>query len=123
MIRTRRSGALLLIALGALATACAAPAPPPPNPPKAAAPDARPSPPTTGRIEIACEPESAKVLVDGQPQGLVSELAAKGGLELPLGLHRIEIAAEGYRTFRLELNLGAKRETIRVKLNRVDTRP
>ena len=67
--------------------------------------------------------DTATVMVDNQPRGTVSEIAARGGLQLERGLHRIEIAAEGFRTFRLELNLGEKREAIRVKLIRIDAKP
>lgn len=112
----------LLPPLLALVASCASPAPPPPVH-KAPAPDQGAPAVTTGRIEFACEPTTAMVTVDGQPRGTVGEIGPRGGLELERGLHRIEITADGYRTFRLELNLGEKRETIRVKLIRIDAKP
>jgi len=106
--------ARLIVLFALLLAACAAPATPPPaHPPPPPRADAAP-PAATGWIDLACEPEDARVVVDGEPRGTVKELS--GGLELPRGLHRIEIASEGYRSFRLELNLGEKREKIRVKL-------
>jgi hypothetical protein len=113
---------LLAAALLALVAGCASPAPPPPVH-KAPAPDQGAPKTTTGRIEFACEPATATVTVDGQVRGTVGEIGTRGGLELERGLHRIEIAADGFRTFRLELNLGEKRETIRVKLIRIDAKP
>jgi hypothetical protein len=115
---SRRAALALLLLVG-----CATPPPLPPAHKAPSQPDLGAPRSSSGRIVIGCEPDSARVMVDGDPRGSVAEIATAGGLELPRGLHRIEIAAEGYRTFRLELNLGEKPETIQVKLLRSDTKP
>jgi hypothetical protein len=69
-----------------------------------------------GRILFDCQPADARVAVDGREVGTAAEISRTGGLGLPQGLHRIEIAREGFRPFRIELNLGDKVETIRVQL-------
>ena len=70
----------------------------------------------TGRIVLDCTPPEAKVNVDGLDHGTAAEVARKGGLTLPLGLHRVEITLDGYRPFRFELILGDKPEQLKVSL-------
>ena len=74
----------------------------------------------TGRITFDCEPADAHVTVDGDAWGTAASIAARGGLELPQGLHRIEISRPGYRTFRFELILKDTPEKIEVRLKRAE---
>lgn len=73
----------------------------------------------TGRIDVRCTPAEAVVNVDGNDHGTAAEVAQKGGLVLPHGLHRLEISHPGYRTFRFELILGEKPEKLEVQLQPV----
>jgi len=77
----------------------------------------------TGRIIVDCTPASAVVNVDGQDHGEAGQIAARGGLTLPRGLHRIEISLPGHRPFRFELILGDKPETIKVQLQPLSQPP
>lgn len=84
-------------------------------------PDAAPPAAPSGRITFDCEPAEAQVVVDGSSLGTAAELVERGGAQLPMGHHRIEIKLDGYRTFRFELILGERTETIKVRLQRVDS--
>ena len=105
---------LLLVACSGCGPASKPPTVTPPRPDAAAAPA-----PRTGKILFYCEPSRATVTVDGTPRGTAAESAAQGGLVLPQGLHRLEVSLEGYRTYRLELNLGDRLERIEIKLQPV----
>lgn len=117
MERKRVAGALILVA--AIAAGCG-----PTGKQQIqsrAQPDAAPPQPT-GRITFDCQPPEAQVVVDGDVLGTVKQLVEQGGATLPQGLHRIEIKHEGYHTFRFELILKDKIETIQVQLQQVDKR-
>jgi hypothetical protein len=116
MIRLPLTAAAALLAL---ATACgerrpAELAPPPPAP----VPDAAPRAPARrlGRLWLDCKPDHATVIVDTAPRGSVREIATRGGLVLSLGVHRLEVRARGYRTYRLELNIVERPEHLVVQL-------
>jgi hypothetical protein len=85
--------------------------------PTAPTTDAAPAaPPTAGKVTFACEPAEAEIRVDGTSVGQAAAINARGGLPLPFGAHRFEIAHPEHETLRLELNIGEKPEVIRVKL-------
>jgi glucose/arabinose dehydrogenase len=110
------------LALAACAGGKAAPPPAAQAPdPAAPAPAARaPAPsaplPATG-LELAVEPATAEVLVDGEPRGLVDELAS-GVLGLPPGIYQVSLRAPGHVTWRAEVAVRAGRERIEVRLAR-----
>jgi glucose/arabinose dehydrogenase len=111
------------LALAACAGGRAAP-PPAATPP---APAAVPSPPPPGAapaaalpatgLELAVEPASAEILVDGEPRGAVADLAS-GVLRLAPGIYQVSLRAPGYVTWRAEVAVRAGRERIEVRLAR-----
>jgi hypothetical protein len=126
---TARSPSLLLAsALVAAATAalalgaCGPPAKGPTtgSPGSAAPADAggpsQAEPPSGARVLLECDPAETQVVIDGDARGPASRYATEGGLVLPRGLHRFEFTHPGYKTYRIELILAAKPETLRVKL-------
>ena len=116
--RAPRWAALLgPLGIAAFALHCSAAQHKVPERPTAPAADAAPAaPPSTGRVTFACEPLAAEVRVDGASVGPAAAINARGGLPLPFGPHRFEIAHPDHETLRLELNIGEKPEVIRVKL-------
>lgn len=114
------SGALVAL----LGSGCGPSAAPPPRtaPRMVGSPATQPAA-RSGRILLDCQPADAVVVVDGTQRGAVSEVARRGGLTLPLGLHRIEITRDGFRPYRLELSLGEKTETIQVQLTPNEAKP
>jgi hypothetical protein len=62
-------------------------------------------------------PADAEISIDGAPRGAVADLADRSGL-LPLapGIYQVSLKAPGYVTWRAEVALGAKVETIKVNL-------
>jgi len=105
-----------LSVLAVLLAACGSTGgPPAPVPP--------PTPSNTGRIEFDCQPAEAWVVVDGERRGTVAEISRQGGLVLPQRVHRFEVTREGFRPYRIELNLGGKPEIIRVRLDPMTTTP
>ncbi len=86
-------------------------------PAQATAPSVAP-PPATG-LELAVEPASAEILVDGESRGAVSSLAS-GVLGLPPGIYQVSLKASGYVTWRAEVAVRAGREKIEVRLARKD---
>ncbi|HEX9049174.1 MAG TPA: PEGA domain-containing protein [Anaeromyxobacter sp.] len=118
---SRIAVAAAALALAACAGGRAAPpaaARPPPSAAAAGAPVAVPARAlaATG-LELAVEPASAEVLVDGEPRGVVSELAA-GVLALAPGIYQVSLHAPGYVTWRAEVAVRAGREKIEVRLVR-----
>ncbi len=106
------------LALAACAGGKAAPPPAaasPAAPAPVAAPAARPLP-VTG-LELAVEPASAEILVDGESRGAVSALAS-GVLGLPPGIYQVSLKAPGYVTWRAEVAIRGGREKIEVRLAR-----
>ncbi len=100
---------------------CGAPATPPVKitpPVEPVAPAAAP-----GRIIFECDPPDAQVTVDGEARGTAAQISVQGGLTLPQGLHRFEISSPGFHPYRLELNLKAQTETIKIKLEADSQRP
>jgi hypothetical protein len=107
---------LALVASTVLTVDACGPTPKPPvtTPP---APDARAAPARRdGKIVFDCDPAEATITVDGTRRGTAAEIAARGGLVLPQGLHRFEVTLASYATYRIELNLGDKPERIGVRL-------
>jgi len=89
----------------------------PPKPlPKAT--DAGPPAPRVGELRIECDVPDATVTVDGEARGTVAAVSAAGGLRLAPGTHRLQLVREGYRTYRIELNVGARGESLKVKLQK-----
>jgi hypothetical protein len=99
---------LVIAACGPASTQKADPATKPPPTPKHTGP--------TGKIIFDCQPKEAVVVVDDHMTGTAAELEKRGGLVLPVGLHRIMVTADNHRPFRFELILEQKTEKIRVRL-------
>jgi hypothetical protein len=89
-----------------------APAAPPGPAPRA--PDAA----VTGLL-FAVDPPAAEISIDGAPRGAVADLADRNGL-LPLapGIYQVSLKAPGFVTWRAEVALGTKVESIKVNLVR-----
>ncbi len=111
------SAALALAACAGGKAAAPAGTPAPVAPAQATAPSVAP-PPATG-LELAVEPASAEILVDGESRGAVSSLAS-GVLGLPPGIYQVSLKASGYVTWRAEVAVRAGREKIEVRLARKD---
>lgn len=113
----RLAAAAAALALAACAGGKAAP-PPAAGPERAAAPAVQAAPaaplPATG-LELAVEPPGAEVYVDGQPRGVVSDLAS-GVLGLAPGIYQVSLKAPGHVTWRAEVAVRAGRERIEVRL-------
>ena len=68
---------------------------------------------------VSHQVRDAEVYVDGKRVAGLAEATAAPGLALSPGVHRVEIRAQGYRPFRLELKLVAdKTERLKVELMR-----
>jgi hypothetical protein len=122
VFRLAVASAALALAACAGGTAAPPPAakPPPVAPAEAAAPSPRASAlPATG-LELAVEPASAEVLVDGETRGVVSDLAS-GVLGLAPGIYQVSLRAPGYVTWRAEVAVRAGREKIDVRLARKES--
>jgi hypothetical protein len=74
----------------------------------------------TGSLRLRVNPSHARVYVDGALAGVASEFGGLSNhLELPAGMHEIELRAEGYATFRTQVDVRTGRtQTERVKLER-----
>lgn len=72
--------------------------------------------PATG-LELAVQPASAQVFVDGEPRAVVADLDG-GVLGLPPGIYQVSLSAAGYATWRAEVAVRAGRERIEVQLAR-----
>jgi len=105
----------LLIGIVALGVSCTKNTPPPKTADDVVPPPSNVEPPANILVSD-CEPKSAEVVVDGQSHGSVEELSKKGGVRVTTGVHRIEIRAPGHKAFRVELNIGDKPETLKIKL-------
>jgi hypothetical protein len=120
----KRSMVLLVTSLFLLGQGCGSAGNPPPQTPPPPIPDvAPPDPANQGLILFDCQPTESRITVDGIAQGTAAAISTKHGLHLPRGLHRIEIGKEGFKTFRVELNLGEQPEVISVQLRAVDQGP
>ena len=122
-MRSATKQVLLLVLVLALSLLFAAsgcgPATAPPRPTPPPAPDAGPPAPRGGLIFFECTPADAQITVDGTARGSAEEISRAGGLRLPIGLHRFEITRDGYRAYRIELNVADKPERLRVQLQPV----
>ncbi len=117
------AASLLLLALGS--TACGsgnkkAPAEPEQAAPGDAAPapmpDAAPAPSGPG-VELHIDHPDAEVLVDGERVGAAADLEAGGWfIGLEAGIHQIAVRKPGYKTWRAEVSVRDKTETIEVTL-------
>lgn len=94
------------------------PQPPVVNKAETKKPDASPSDSPGMRLRV--KPDTAEVLVDGRRIGLASEIAAKGGtIPLRPGIHRIVVRKKGHKTWRAEVVVRDKMETIQVNLEAI----
>jgi len=88
-----------------------------PTPALSAAPRA-PDAAVTGLL-FAVDPAAAEISIDGAPRGAVADLADRNGLlPLPPGIYQVSLKAPGFVTWRAEVALGAKVESIKVNLVR-----
>ncbi|MCA9667088.1 MAG: PEGA domain-containing protein [Myxococcales bacterium] len=119
-----RLAMLMLAATSSLAACPKQQTTPPPKPP-ASRPVAKAPPPPApgkGRIVIDCTPADAEVTIDGENKGTVSELGKHSGLEVDLGVRRVEVRKRGYQPFRIEIKVGERPEYLRVRLKRARQR-
>lgn len=74
-----------------------------------------------GTIRLKVDPEDAKVYIDGALVGTADEFdGLRHHLELDGGRHELELRAEGYETYKGDLNVEAgKTRTERVKLKKI----
>ncbi|MFQ5508165.1 MAG: PEGA domain-containing protein [Leptospirillia bacterium] len=61
-----------------------------------------------GGLQFLIVPDDAKVYVDAEYQGRVSEFRGENVLWLPRGLHAVEVSKDGYVTFfrQVQITLG-----------------
>ncbi len=87
----------------------------PPPPPKEVVPPA-PAPTGPGLI-VNVLPTDAELIIDGVSQGAVSKLALENGL-LPLkpGIYQVGLQRAGYVSWRAEVTVNDRPETIQVTL-------
>jgi PEGA domain len=96
---------------------------PPSTPPKLVPPpiDAAAAPAidalTKIGVALTVTPPDAEVLIDGVSYGKASELGAV--IELKPGLYTLQVAREGYRSYRVEFSVGEKTESFVVRLEQV----
>jgi hypothetical protein len=74
-----------------------------------------------GSIRVKASPETASVFVDGERVGKVADFdGLTNHLKLVAGIHVIEIRAEGYETYRSEVNVAdGKTLTERATLKKI----
>ena len=73
----------------------------------------------SGRLIFKVEPEVATVLIDGEPIGLVRDFNGKPViLELPAGVHEIELRHDDYESFRTKVYLSDTLETVSVAMRK-----
>ena len=68
-----------------------------------------------GQLRLACTPAEATVVLDGVPQGSCSEFASEG-LRLGEALHVVEVQKAGFATYRVEIQAGQARTSLKVDL-------
>ena len=88
-------------------------APPPP------AEVAKPVEPTGPGLIIHVEPDDAEVIIDGASLGVASKLELQNGL-LPLrpGIYQVNLKRQGFVSWRAEVTVNDKPETILVTLKK-----
>jgi hypothetical protein len=64
-----------------------------------------------GLLRLSVIPDRAQVFVDGYYVGTIADVAVRGGLWLPIGPHRLEFHAIGYRTAQIDVAI-APNETL-----------
>lgn len=87
----------------------------PPPPPKGVV--APPQAPTGPGLIVNVQPTDAELIIDGASLGLVSKLTLENGL-LPLksGIYQVGLKRPGYVSWRAEVTVNDKPETIEVTL-------
>lgn len=108
--------------VAALTAGCPKQVPPPENvtpPPPVEAPKPPPAPPTGPGLVVHVEPADAELIIDGASQGVVSKLELENGL-LPLkpGIYQVGLKRTGYISWRAEVTVNDKPETIEVTLKK-----
>ena len=98
----------------ALCLACGHPSTPRAVPPPPAPSDAAPRPTTIG-VTLDVTPRDAEVVIDGESRGKAAELPQ--AIELPPGVHALEITRDGYASFRVEVTVSDKLESFHVRLD------
>ncbi len=70
-----------------------------------------------GKVIFKVDPKKASVFIDGVERGLARDFDGTPAiLELPEGVHEIELRHPDYETFRTKIYLSDTVETIRVKM-------
>ncbi|MDP1822251.1 MAG: PEGA domain-containing protein [Archangium sp.] len=90
--------------------------PAPPPPPVAVV---KPVEPTGPGLIVHVEPDDAEVIIDGTSLGIASKLDLQNGL-LPLrpGIYQVNLKRAGYVSWRAEVTVNDKPETILVTLKK-----
>lgn len=74
----------------------------------------------SGKIIFRVQPQDARVSVDGDPVGLARDFSGRPViLEVPAGVHQIELRRDGYEPYRTRVYLNDTLETIAVTMRRV----
>lgn len=126
------AGILSFFLLGACAPAAVANTPAP----EAATTASESSPPPAAEpVEVMCpdepglclriRPGDAELTVDGKSVGTVRDLGEPGAafLRLEPGIYLITLERQGYETWRAEVSVAARSETIEVDLQTAKTQP
>ncbi|MFY0522489.1 PEGA domain-containing protein [Archangium gephyra] len=70
-----------------------------------------------GNLLLRCEPEDAEVYLDGVVQGVCTDFGGKPkGLQVGLGLHRIDVKKDGYWPYTTYFEPSSARAGLTIKL-------
>ena len=74
-------------------------------------------PPDSLAVQVDCQPDEAEVRVDGVLQGTCKLLSRpQATMQLAAGTHELEVAADGYRSFRSVVSGKGIKESLTIRL-------
>jgi hypothetical protein len=74
-------------------------------------------PPDSLALRVDCQPDEAEVKVDGVLQGTCKLLSRpQATMKLAAGTHELEVAADGYRSFRSVVSGKGIQESLTIRL-------
>lgn len=77
-----------------------------------------------GNLLLQCEPSDAEVYVDGVLQGVCTDFGGgPKGLQVGVGLHRIDVKKEGYWPYTTYYEAGSARAGLKVRLRSTEPGP
>ena len=74
-------------------------------------------PPDSLALRVDCQPEEAEVSVDGVLHGTCKLLSTDNAvIKVPAGTHELQVAADGYRSFRSMVSGKGIQESLTIRL-------